>query len=215
MKTKLIVLALAVVLVAGLAAAQNTLQGTTGNNRPIKINTEATEQLFRGDLTPEFGIGCSNGAGTSGGPNDVAVQVTASLAPPFGIIQTTYNVFTNLGTVTTHSFVAWQNGATPGAEIGRQAVNPAQGNHTEVISPAIVVQSQAFHFGMNQPQTNAGMRWGLDSSGGGTGDSFIRAPTCGAAAWTLMTAIGFPGNWVMAAVIDDTVPVELMSYDIE
>jgi hypothetical protein len=181
---------------------------------PLKRNPEATEQLFRGDLTPELGLGCSNSAGTSGGPNDVAVQVTAALAPPFHVISTTYNVFTNLGAVTTHSFVAWAGGGAPGAELGRQPVNPAQGNHTSAIAPAIPVASAAFNFGFNQPQPAAGMRWGMDSSAG-TAHSRIRAPTCGAAAFTLVTALGFPGNWVMAAVIDDMIPVELMSYDVE
>jgi len=215
MSKKLVVMALALALTAGVAAAQLSLSGNAGDATGIKPNTEAMETLFRGDLVPEIGIGCSNGTGNSGGPNDVAVQVTASLAPPFGVISTTYNVFTNNGFVTTHSFVAWAGGATPGAEIGRQPTPPTQGANTAAISPFIPIASASFHFGFNQPSTAEGMRWGLDTSGGGTGDSFIRAPTCGLTNWGSVTSIGFPGNWVMAAVIDDAVPVELMTFDVE
>lgn len=213
-KTKFMVLAATLVLLAGTASAQTTLQGFGGNNKPLSPNAEATEQLFRGDLGPEFGIGCSNPSGTSGGPNDLAVGVTASLAPPFGIISTTYNVFTNVGPGTLN-FVAWAGGGSPGAPIGMQAGVPDnQANQTAPISPAIVVTTPQFFFGLNQPETNAGLRIGVDSSAGG-GFSFIRAPTCGLAAFGTLTSIGFPGNWVMAAVIDDAVPVELMSYDVE
>jgi len=215
MSKKFVVLALALALTAGVAAAQNSLMGTNGDKSPVPHRPEATEQLFRGDLTPEIGLGCSNGTGNSGGPNDVAVQVTASLAPPFGVISTTYNVFTQNGFVTTHSFVAWGGGATPGAEIGRQPTPATLGANTAAISPAIPVSAASFHFGFNQPETAAGMRWGLDTSGGGTGDSFIRAPSCGATNWAAVTALGFPSNWVMAAVIDDAVPVELMTFDVD
>jgi hypothetical protein len=212
-KAKFMAMIAVLVLIAGVAAAQ-TLQGYGGNATPIKENPEATEQLFRGDLGPELGIGCSNSAGTSGGPNDLAVGVTATLAPPFGIVSTTYNVFTNVGPGTLN-FVAWAGGGSPGAVIGMQTGVPdSQANHTAVISPAINVTTPQFFFGLNQPEANAGLRIGVDSGSGG-GFSFIRAPVCGAGGFLTLTAVGFPGNWVMAAVIDDMVPVELMSYDVD
>jgi len=211
------VLAVAVLVAAApLVAQPNTLSGSAGGpHPPLVLSPQGTEVLFRGDLVPEIGIGCSNGTGNSGGPNDVAVQVTASLVPPLDIISTTYNVFTNLGFVVTHSFVAWAGGAVPGLEIGRQPTPPGPGNVTAAITPAIQVTSASFHFGFNQPQTAAGMRWGLDTSGGGTADSFIRASACGLSSWGTLTSIGLPGNWVMAAVVDETIPVELTAFDVE
>ena len=195
------------------AMAANTFLGTSGN----QANTppaDRAELLFYGDLTPEFGIGCSNGSGTSGGPNDVAVGVTASLTPPFSITSHYYNVFTQVSpNISQLSFVAWQGGASPGAEIGRQSIAPnwGAGDHTVAIA-GIAVGSSQFYFGQNQNQTNVGMRWGVDSSSGSWGTSFIRAPTCGAASFFLLDNLGFPGNWVMAASVDGVVPVELKSW---
>jgi len=187
-----------------------------GPTFPATNDTRATETLFRGDFVAEVGLGCSGTAGTSGGPNDLAVGVTATLTPPFGITSTTYNVFTGLGHVTAFTFKAWAGGAVPGLEIGSQAgLSAATGNYTVAIAPPIMLTNQAFYFGFAQPQTNAGMRLGLDTSSGSAGTSFILAPTCGLAAWGTVDSIGFAGNWVMRAVVDDTVPVELMTFIVE
>ncbi len=221
-RTLLLRFALSVLVAAsaGAAMAQVQLDGNPGNG-PQTLNLppppDATEQLFRGDLTAEIGIGCSNPTGNSGGPNDWAQGVTATLSPPFGIISTTYNVFTQVSpNITAFSFVAWAGGGSPGAEIGREAGFPfGQGNHTATLDMPIVVTTPQFFFGFNQPQTNVGMRIGLDTSSGSEGESFIRAPTCGAGTFLTVDSLGFPGNWVMAAVIDDTIPVELMTFDVD
>lgn len=195
-------------------AAGESLDGYLGNvnnNPPV----DRQELLFRGDLTPELGIGCSNPSGTSGGPNDVAVGVTAS--SPTGALITAhyYNIFTNVSpNISQLDFVVWQGGAAPGPEVGRVSLAPewGQGDHTVPIQGVNVPSSQ-FYFGQNQNQTNVGIRWGLDSSSGSWGTSFIRAPTCGANAFTLIDNLGFPGNWVMAVTaFPGIVPVELQSW---
>lgn len=200
------------------AVAQVTLAGPPAPPQNLNAPTapQGTEQLFRGDLTAEIGLGCSNPTGNSGGPNDWAVGVTATLPTPLNILSTTYNLFTQVSpNITSLSFVAWAGGGSPGAEIGRQSGLPfSQGNHTAAIS-GITAASSQFYFGLNQGQTNVGLRVGLDTSSGSAGTSFIRAPTCGAAAFATVDSLGFPGNWVMAAVVEDVVPVELMTLDVE
>lgn len=214
-----IALAALALFLATPAAAQVGLAGPTGQ-APQPLDgppaPEGTEQLFRGDLTAEMGLGCSNPTGNSGGPNDWAVGVTATLAPPLDVLSTTYNLFTQISpNINSLSFVAWAGGGSPGAEVGRQTGMPfSQGNHTAAVS-GVTVSSAQFYFGFNQSQTNVGMRIGLDTNSGSEGTSFIRAPTCGAAAFTTVDALGFPGNWVMAAVVDEVVPVELMTLDVE
>ncbi len=213
-------------LVAGYAYAANTIAGPTGQTPsaalPTQGATSATEQLFRGDLTAELGLGCSNPGGTSGGPNDWAVGVVPTLTPPYFFTQFSYNMFTNVSpTITSMNFMAWAGGATPGASIGSQSGVPfSPGNHTVMINPPIQVTAGqtpggVLYFGLNQPQANVGVRIGEDSSSGSAMTSFIRAPTCGAAAFTLADNLGFPGNWVMAAIINDMVPVELMNFKVE
>lgn len=183
---------------------------------PAATQGRATETLYRGDFVAEVGLGCSNGTGNSGGPNDFAVGVTATLTPPFGIVSTTYNIFTGLGYTTALTFKAWAGGAIPGAEIGAQSGMPmGTGNYTVAVAPPIMLSAQAFYFGLYQPQTTAGMRIGIDSSSGQTGDSFILAPGCGLTAWGTVDSIGYTGNWVMRAVVDDTIPVELMTFTAE
>ncbi|MCP4902767.1 MAG: hypothetical protein GY906_37880 [bacterium] len=180
---------------------------------------EAIEALFRGDMVAEMGLGCSNGAGTSGGPNDWAVGVTATLMPPMGLYSTTHNMFTQLGFFTQMAFVVYADSAgVPGAVIGSQALTNAQyqaGTNTITVSPHITLTNQTFFFGLNNPQTNAGGRIGLDTSTAGGPNSFIRAPSCGAATWTALTTIGFPGSWVMRVLVDDTLPVELQAFSVE
>jgi hypothetical protein len=54
--------------------------------------------------------------------------------------------------------------------------------------------------------------WRTPGYSGSWGTSFIRAPTCGAGAFTLLDNLGFPGNWCMAVTADGIVPVELQSW---
>ena len=204
----------------GEANAQPTLRGD--RTEPPNAGSpggggEAVETLFRGDFGPEIGIGCANSAGTSGGPNDVSVGVTATLTPPYGIISHSYNIFTQVSpNITTLTFQARAGGGSPGAVIASQTGMPwTQGNHTVSISPPIVISSSQFYFGHAQPQTNVGMRWGVDTSSGSAGTSFLQAPGCGANVFVTLDSIGFAGNWVMAAVVDDTIPVELMNFTID
>jgi hypothetical protein len=178
-----------------------------------------TQVLFRGDMSAEQGIGCSNGTGTTGGPNDVAVNVVASgLTFPFGLTIVTYNIFTQVSpNITAHSFAAWSSVSGAGTVIDSEAGAPfSQGNHTFVPAfPGIYPISQnSFFFGFQQPQTNVGMRWGVDTSAGG-GTSYIRAPTCGLSSFGTLDSIGFPGNWVFRTTADDTVPVELYDFSVE
>ena len=224
-RSNLLVLGAVVLVVVGIttASAENRFTNPSPSHGSIGLPPgpagEATELLFQGDMVAESGLGCSNGTGTSGGPNDWAVGVTATLTPPFGIVQTTYNVFTNIAPgLTSFTFFAFQGGGVPGAAIGSVPLGPAaasQGNHTMAVSPAITVNSASFYFGFYQGQTTVGMRIGLDTSSGSAGTSFIRAPTCGAASFVTVDSLGFAGNWVMRAVVDDTVPVELMSLGVE
>ena len=210
---------LALGLIAGPALAGNSLIGRSGSSSPLHTSQrDATQSLFRGDLIAERGIGCSNGSGTAGGPQDLAVGVTATaVAAPFDIVSTTYNIFTNISpNITSLSFVAWTGGGTPGAELARRTGLPfTTGNHTQSFATAISMASPAFYFGVNQAQTNVGIRLGQDTTAPVAGTSFIRATTCGAAAFITVEAAGVAGNWVMAVLVDDNVPVELMSFDVE
>lgn len=218
-----VMLAVAALVFVGITAGAdnrlNNVQATGGSQAlPPVPHGEATEALFRGDMVAEMGLGCSNTAGTSGGPNDWAVGVTATLTPPFGIISTTYNVFTNVSpSLTAFTFKAWAPGSAPGAELGARpfgAAGASQGNHTVAVSPAITVTTPSLYFGFYQAQSNAALRLGEDTTTS-AGTSFIRAPGCGLAGWGTVDSIGFPGNWVMRAIVDDTIPVELMSIGIE
>ena len=208
----LLVGAFMVVGMAGIAAA-DTLDGYDGT--PNVDPPMRAEDLFQGDLTAELGLGCSNPTGNSGGPNDVAVGVTAAITPPFALVQHFYNIFTQVSpNITSLSFVGWAGGAAPGAEFARQGgLDWTVGDHTAALSPAINVGEAQFYFGHNQAQTDVGMRWGVDSSSGSTGNSFIRAPSCGATAFTLIDQLGFVGQWVMSVSTDaPPTPVELSTW---
>ena len=202
------------VFISGARATDVELAGHGGDTQ-TNPPADRLEWLFWGDLTPEMGLGCSNTSGTSGGPNDVAVGVTADLTPPIQITQHYYNIFTQVSpNITDLDFVVWRGGSElPGPERGRASLAPnwGAGDHT-VLIPNVFVTSQHFFFGQNQPQTNVGMRWGLDTSSGSWGASLIRAPTCGASAFTLVDNLGFPGSWVLAVSHGIPVPVDLQSW---
>ncbi len=91
------------------------------------------------------------------------------------------------------------------------------GSHTVSLPQGWVSPQDApggqFYIGHNQPQSNAGMRWGLDTSSGSVGESYIRAPPCGASTFVSVDALGFPGNWVMSVTaVGGASPVELTSW---
>jgi len=202
---------LSILCLAGVAGADHSLVGQSGV--PYSGPQIRPEMLYQGDLIPERGIGCSNVSGTSGGPNDVAVGVTATTTPPFCITSHMYNIYTSVSpNINALSFVCWTGFAAPGVEFGRQAgMAWSAGNHTAAISPAIVVSDPWFFFGQNQPQTNVGIRWGLDQSSS-AGTSWIKAPGCGLSSWGTMESIGYPGNWCMAVSVDAPSPTELQSW---
>jgi hypothetical protein len=206
-------------LIATAASADVRLDGGYGqsaNNAPGPVDPPC-EDLFRGDLTVELDIGCSNPTGTSGGPNDLAQGVTANLVPPFFLT----SVFYNVGSVVSPNinqldFVIWKSsGGLPGAELFRHDVSPNWGDAEYTIPlPNPYLDSAQFFFGLNQNQTNVGFRVGVDSSSGSWGQSYIRAPTCGVGNFVLLDSLGFPGNWVMAVTACQAapVPVELASW---
>jgi hypothetical protein len=207
--TRLLISALSIVLMIGVASA-GELAGFNPNHSSNP--PERPEDLYQGDLIPEQGLGCSNGTGNSGGPNDVVVGVAAACTPPFSITSHYYDVYTQNGYVTALSFIALTGMAMPGTEIGRQAgLDPAVGAHTVAISPPIMIPDAMFFFGHNQPQSAAGMRWGLDTSSS-AGTSYIRAPSCGATAYTLVDQLGYPGNWCFSVSTDASSPVEMQSW---
>lgn len=209
------VLAVALVAIAASACparAEVRLDGYAGdkNNSPPPPHAGPVQDLFRGDLTPEAGVGCTNGAGTLGGPNDVAVGVTATVTPPIFIDCHYYNIFTQVSpNISQLDFVVWGGGAVPGPELDRVSIAPHWGAGDHTVAVGVVVNSAQFYFGHNQNQTNVGMRWGVDTSSGSAGTSFIRAPTCGLGTFELIDNIGFPGNLVMSVSAEGSVPLEL------
>ena len=200
---------LSLVLLASGASAVDTLAGYTGT--PAGAPNLRPETMFQGDLIAELGLGCSNGVGTSGGPNDCVVGVAAASAPPFDIVEHYYEIYTQVSpTITALSFIVHTGFAMPGAEIGRVGgLDWSVGGHTAAV--AVNVPTAFLFFGHNQPQSNVGMRWGMDSSSS-AGTSYIRAPACGATAFTLVDQLGFPGNWCFSATTGTVTAVELQSW---
>lgn len=216
------------VLISGSLSAQApTLAGEPRQiDGPAPDSTQggAMETLQVGDYLPEIGIGCSNGTGTSGGPNDWAVGVTATSMPATFYLQSvSYNLFTNVSpTITNLQAAFWAGGGTsPGTTAGMTPVPfTGSGFFTVGLSPRLTVASGvapggAFYIGLIQNQANVGIRVGLDQSSGSAGTSFIRAPTCGAATFLTIDALGFPGNWVIRAIVNEEFPVELMTFSID
>lgn len=211
--SKGLIAVLSILSLVGIAGADNQLAGYSGG--PYTGPQIRPEMLYQGDLIPELGIGCSNPTGTSGGPNYVCQGVTATTTPPLSITSHFYNIYTNVSpTITALSFTVWSGFAAPGVVLGNKAGMPwAQGSHTVAISPPIVVNDPWFFLGQTQPQTNVGIRWGLDQSTTPAGTSWIKAPGCGLSSWGTMAAIGYPGNWCMAvSVTGGPSPVELQSW---
>jgi hypothetical protein len=176
---------------------------------------EATEALFRGDMSADIAVGCGGP-----GPTEWATKVTATLLPTFGVVSTTYSVASPSGP--TWDLVAWNNGASPGSEIQRcplGAANGTPGSHTVTVPPGCLTIPQAagqtFFFGLSQGTDVNTMSAPQDTSGSTPGTVFIRAPGCGLPNFGTVESIGFPGFWVHRIIVDDTVPVELMSFGVE
>jgi hypothetical protein len=183
--------------------------------RPSVQSPEATEALFRGDMVADTAVGCAGP-----GPSEWATKVTATLLPPFGVVSTTYSVANPSGP--TWDLVAWNNGASPGSEIQRCPLGPANGtpgSHTVTVPVGCLTiplaAGQMFFFGFSQGTDVNTMSAPQDTSGSTPGTVFIRAPGCGLPNFGTVESIGFPGYWVHRIVIDDTVPVELMRFDVE
>jgi hypothetical protein len=190
---------------------------------PMKT-PQATEPLFRGDMIPEIGLGCSNSVGSTGGPNDWATRVTPTLppSPSWGVVSTTYNIF-SFNSGPTWNLMAWNNTAgPPGTVIGTcplGAGSGSNGNHTIAVAAGCLTIPAAsgptWFFGLSQGADPQGVRIGMDTNGTITPNTvFIRAPVCGLAAFGTVESIGFPGNWVHRIIADNTLPVELMDFDI-
>ncbi len=214
------------ILGAGAAVAEPpTLKGTGsagGVTAPPPEHGGATEVLQVGDFTPEIGIGCSNENGTSGGPNSMALQVTATSMPPTFYLQSaTYYSFTQSSpTITQMLFAIRVDGPSPGATA---AVAPipflVDEFNVAVFEPRLPVGEATapggrFYIGLIQSQTDVGFRAGVDTSSGSDMTSYIRAPACGAANFTLLDTLGFPGNWVIRAIANELIPVELMTFQV-
>jgi hypothetical protein len=219
----------ATAIVAGGVAIGAVQKPTLSSGTAVKRNSDlrptpnvpqAQEALFRGDMIPELGLGCSSGTGGTGGPNDWATKVTATLVPTFGVASTTYNIFTfNAGP--TWNLVAWNNGSIPGTVIDTCALpagSGTTGDHTVSIPIGCLTvppaAGQTFFFGLSQGADTNGVRIGMDSSSSTPATVYIKAPACGAAAFTAVENLGFPGHWVHRIIIDDTFPVELMDFEI-
>ncbi|MEZ4652591.1 MAG: hypothetical protein R3E12_03035 [Candidatus Eisenbacteria bacterium] len=212
-RTSLLALAMLLATLSRAHAGELRLDGHTGNTANNPPHDRA-ELLFHGDLTPEIGIGCSDSLAIAGGPNFTAVKVTARLTPPFLVTSLYYNIFTNVSPNPTEmTFVIYQGGDAPGPIIQQTALvapHSLQGDHTIAIG-GLAPDSQQFYFGMIQPNVHAGMRWGVDTAAS-DGTSFFRAPSCGLDEFVTLDTIGFPGNWVMAITVDNSYPVELMTW---
>jgi len=208
-------------LVVGQSSAHPTSIGEIRRDPDAGTSTAGCPSIaFAGDLGPEIGVGCSQGGGTSGGPIDVAQGAFISVPPPFLITSHFYNIFTQVSpNITSLSFVVWRGaGSTPGAEVARiPGLDYSAGTHSAFLPGGVTitsadVPSALLYFGQSQPQTNVGLRWGVDTSSGSWGLSYIRAPACGNSSFVTLDSIGTPGNWAMAVCIETFVPVELKSW---
>jgi hypothetical protein len=207
--SKGLLIGLAVLVAVGPAVA-NDLAGY-GTPEPVNPPLEGPGVLYKGDLTPEMGLGCSNPTGNSGGPNDIAQGVTADIPAPFDIISHWYYIFTQNNTQGVELSFAW--GQLTNWICKQPGLDFSLGSHTVQIVPPSKIYDFQFYFGQCQPQTNIGMRWGLDTNSGSAGQSYIRAPACGANNFTLLDNLGFPANWVMSVTVDkQPTPVELTTW---
>lgn len=188
--------------------------GTPLVARPPIRSPAATEALFRGDMSADISLGCAGP-----GPAEWATKVTATLLPSFGVVATTYAI--GGGSGPTWDLVAWNDGAAPGSEIQRCPLGPANGTpgtHTVSVPAGCLTipaaAGQTFFFGLSQGTDTNAMSFGMDTGGSTPNTVFIRAPGCGLPSFAPVEAIGFPGYWVHRIIVDDTVPVELLNFDV-
>lgn len=203
-----------------LSSGTTAKKSTSALKQMPKGQDGASEPLFRGDMIPDLGLGCSNGTGSTGGPNDWATKVTASITPTYGVSSTTYNIF-SFQSGPTWNLVGWNNGALPGTVIGTcplGAGSGTTGDHTIAVAPGCLTITPASHptffFGLSQGTDTVGVRIGMDSTTSTPQTVYIRAPVCGAVNFTAVENLGFPGHWVHRIIVDEAWPVELMDFGV-
>jgi hypothetical protein len=212
----------AVLLLAGVAGA-NSLKGKQVNDGPSlpDVTSVAACAMQKGFVVSQ-GIGCSNGTGTSGGPNDVAEGLTLCTAAPVDVKTFSYIVQTPgvPGFATSARFAAWSDagGGTPGAQMCTGPAVPflTAGTFSVPLTGCKITTAMTngghFFAGMNQGGIG-GMRWGYDSSGSAIiGDAYIRAASCGATNFLSLTALGLPGAWVFRVTVDAQGPIEVEQF---
>lgn len=209
----------AVLLLAGVAGA-NSLKGSQVQDGPrlpdvTAINACAMQKGF----VVTQGIGCNNGTGTSGGPNDVAQGLTLCTAAPVDVKTFSYIVQTPgvPGFATSAQFAVWGDaGGAPGTQMCAGPAVPylTVGTYSIPVTGCKVTTAMTngghFFAGMNQGGIG-GMRWGYEDLAPG-GDAWIRAPGCGASAFSPLTAFGLPGAWVFRVVVDAQGPIEVEQF---
>jgi hypothetical protein len=208
--SKGLLIGLAVLVAVGPAVALDL----AGYGTPLPVDPPLRPStLYKGDLTPEMGLGCSNPTGNSGGPNDIAQGVTSDIAAPFDIFENWYYIFTQNNTSGVDLSFAVGDGGLNAWTCVQPGLPFGLGSWTVPIDPPVKIFNFQFYFGHCQPQTNIGMRWGLDTNSGSAAQSYIRAPACGANSFILLDNLGFPGNWVMSVSVDEQpTPVELTTW---
>jgi hypothetical protein len=227
MSKRLLVGAIGAVLLvglAGLAGAESNLRGPAieGGATLPPVGNAVIEVLQKGFVVSQ-GIGCSNAAGTGGGPNDVAEGLTLALnAPPVDLLTFSYIVQTPgvPGFATACNFAAWADGGgpAPGAQICFGPPVPFLTSGAFAIPLAgcklLPGDTQAGHFFAGLVQGGiGGMRWGYDSGGGAIlGDAWIRASGCGAFTWGELGGFGLPGAWVFRVTLDAQPPIEVEEF---
>lgn len=171
----------------------------------------STESVQNDDGVCVEEIGCSNGDGTSGNPNEIVECFTSTLTPPFALNEVSYEVGVNPG-APVELFVEvyeWTGTGLPGV-VADSAALPAgeltPGTHTVVLATPLTVTTQAFCIGINGYDATDGYRLMKSQTTSVAGSSFIRAPTCGANDFVSMADIGFPGNWCIRGVIGGITP---------
>jgi hypothetical protein len=167
-----------------------------------------------GTCAESYGIGCSNGDGTSGNPNDIVECFSpSSTASPFLLTEATYDVSadsTEPDALSLRIF-EWSGSGAPGALVSTTPLGPgdlAFGPHTIVLDPPLEVPTANFCLGIYGEATDDGFR--ILKSGVETlaNTSWILAPSCGANSFTGVAALGFPGNWCMSATIEPSFSLE-------
>jgi hypothetical protein len=213
----------AVVLFAGVAGANNLSSGRIENGPSLPAVDAGGMCCMQNGFVVTQGIGCSNGTGTSGGPNECAERLTLCTGgPPVNVTTFSYIVVTPgiPGMVTNCSFAIWsddggdpagpgilgcQRPSIPFATVGTFSI-PIPGCH---ITPAMTNDGH-FFAGLIQGGIG-GMRWGYEDFGA-SNDAWIRASACGATTWFPLSAFGLPGDWVFRVCVQPCCPIEVEEF---